>query len=169
MGNAGSCQVGGVPSSAVLARQQVLLTVWLSSSHGMWSPMWTCMSSSGLETGSSSCSPWPAPGPIASLMQAPASRHVRSHMPEHDALPACRVYAQHPISDTEPEAGSDTAASPLDPSDLEWAQRGRWNYVVGLVGKPSAGKSTFFNAVTGTRSGLACPCCAAVRLERMQA
>jgi hypothetical protein len=27
--------------------------------------------------------------------------------------------------------------------------RGRWDYVIGLVGKPSAGKSTFFNAVTG--------------------
>jgi hypothetical protein len=26
---------------------------------------------------------------------------------------------------------------------------GRWDYTVGLVGKPSAGKSTFFNAVTG--------------------
>lgn len=26
--------------------------------------------------------------------------------------------------------------------------RGVWNYVVGLVGKPSAGKSTFYNAVT---------------------
>jgi hypothetical protein len=26
--------------------------------------------------------------------------------------------------------------------------RGQWQYVVGLVGKPSAGKSTFFNAVT---------------------
>ncbi len=24
---------------------------------------------------------------------------------------------------------------------------GRWDFVVGLVGKPSAGKSTFFNAV----------------------
>uniref|UniRef100_A0A7S3R6V4 RWD domain-containing protein n=1 Tax=Dunaliella tertiolecta TaxID=3047 RepID=A0A7S3R6V4_DUNTE len=27
-------------------------------------------------------------------------------------------------------------------------QHGRWDYVVGLVGKPSAGKSSFFNAVT---------------------
>lgn len=25
---------------------------------------------------------------------------------------------------------------------------GRWQYVIGLVGKPSAGKSTFFNAAT---------------------
>ena len=29
----------------------------------------------------------------------------------------------------------------------DWAQKGRWDYVVGLVGKPSAGKSTFYNAV----------------------
>ena len=27
-------------------------------------------------------------------------------------------------------------------------QGGKWNYVIGLVGKPSAGKSTFFNAAT---------------------
>ena len=27
------------------------------------------------------------------------------------------------------------------------SQAGRWNYVIGLVGKPSAGKSTFFNSV----------------------
>ena len=31
--------------------------------------------------------------------------------------------------------------------------RGRWDYVIGLVGKPSAGKSTFFNAVTGAFEG----------------
>jgi hypothetical protein len=34
--------------------------------------------------------------------------------------------------------------------------RGRWDYVIGLVGKPSAGKSTFFNAVTGEPAGLHC-------------
>ena len=28
------------------------------------------------------------------------------------------------------------------------AQHGAWNFVVGLVGKPSAGKSTFFNAAS---------------------
>jgi hypothetical protein len=31
--------------------------------------------------------------------------------------------------------------------------RGRWDYIIGLVGKPSAGKSTFFNAVTGKAGG----------------
>lgn len=35
------------------------------------------------------------------------------------------------------------AAALLPPS-----ARGVWNYTVGLVGKPSAGKSTFYNAVT---------------------
>jgi hypothetical protein len=34
--------------------------------------------------------------------------------------------------------------------------RGRWDYVIGLVGKPSAGKSTFFNAVTGEQAGQHC-------------
>jgi hypothetical protein len=29
------------------------------------------------------------------------------------------------------------------------SSRGRWDYTVGLVGKPSAGKSTFYNAVIG--------------------
>jgi ATPase subunit of ABC transporter with duplicated ATPase domains len=28
---------------------------------------------------------------------------------------------------------------------------GRWDYCIGLVGKPSAGKSTFFNAGTDPR------------------
>ena len=28
------------------------------------------------------------------------------------------------------------------------SKRGTWRYVIGLVGKPSAGKSTFFNAAT---------------------
>lgn len=31
--------------------------------------------------------------------------------------------------------------------------RGRWDYVIGLVGKPSAGKSTFWNAVCGACRG----------------
>jgi hypothetical protein len=33
-------------------------------------------------------------------------------------------------------------------ANIPVTKRGRWQYVVGLVGKPSAGKSTFFNAVT---------------------
>ena len=34
----------------------------------------------------------------------------------------------------------------------ESVNAGRWDFVIGLVGKPSAGKSTFFNAVTITKS-----------------
>jgi pantothenate kinase len=32
---------------------------------------------------------------------------------------------------------------------------GRWRFVIGLVGKPSAGKSTLFNAATELREGKA--------------
>ena len=35
------------------------------------------------------------------------------------------------------------------------AAGGRWNFTVGLVGKPSAGKSSFFNAATETAEGSA--------------
>lgn len=47
------------------------------------------------------------------------------------------------------DAGADAGGSAAHSGASEWTQRGRWDYVVGLVGKPSAGKSTFFNAVTG--------------------
>jgi ribosome-binding ATPase YchF (GTP1/OBG family) len=40
--------------------------------------------------------------------------------------------------------GDDPGASYEEDRGL--AQRGRWDYIIGLVGKPSAGKSTFFNA-----------------------
>jgi hypothetical protein len=40
------------------------------------------------------------------------------------------------------------AAGGLGFGGLE-SSRGRWDYTVGLVGKPSAGKSTFYNAVIG--------------------
>ena len=38
--------------------------------------------------------------------------------------------------------------------------RGAWELVVGVVGKPSAGKSTFFNAVTRSTGALAAKCAA---------
>ncbi|KAG2422688.1 hypothetical protein HXX76_015852 [Chlamydomonas incerta] len=44
------------------------------------------------------------------------------------------------------DAAADAAAA-SSAGAAEWTQRGRWDYVVGLVGKPSAGKSTFFNAI----------------------
>ncbi|MEW5306220.1 MAG: hypothetical protein WDW36_008702 [Sanguina aurantia] len=45
-------------------------------------------------------------------------------------------------------AGAATPAPPQVPvmDECMWSAHGRWDYVVGLVGKPSAGKSTFFNA-----------------------
>lgn len=44
---------------------------------------------------------------------------------------------------TQDAAEADSRAEPFsDP------RSGVWKYVVGLVGKPSAGKSTFFNAIT---------------------
>ncbi|GFR42959.1 hypothetical protein Agub_g3957, partial [Astrephomene gubernaculifera] len=45
-------------------------------------------------------------------------------------------------------SGAADAGCSSSSGSSEWSQRGRWDYVVGLVGKPSAGKSTFFNAVT---------------------
>ena len=45
-------------------------------------------------------------------------------------------------------ANASAAARVTFPTCPRSASRGQWNYVVGLVGKPSAGKSTFFNAVT---------------------
>lgn len=41
------------------------------------------------------------------------------------------------------------AAAEVSDDGFEMTQRGRWDYVIGLVGKPSAGKSTFFNARWG--------------------
>jgi hypothetical protein len=53
------------------------------------------------------------------------------------------------VQDLEGSAGAngrrrDEAEAPLLPPSA----RGVWDYTVGLVGKPSAGKSTFYNAVT---------------------
>lgn len=45
--------------------------------------------------------------------------------------------------------GSSSSSWDVQGSGMAPDQRGRWDYVIGLVGKPSAGKSTFFNAVTG--------------------
>lgn len=47
-------------------------------------------------------------------------------------------------------AGADVAVSDTGSSateDADGVQRGRWDYTVGLVGKPSAGKSSFFKWV----------------------
>ena len=44
-------------------------------------------------------------------------------------------------------AGDDSGKSEATPLVRKG---GRWAYCIGLVGKPSAGKSTFFNAVAGS-------------------
>ncbi|XP_035673203.1 uncharacterized GTP-binding protein C428.15-like [Branchiostoma floridae] len=50
-------------------------------------------------------------------------------------------------AEEEPSDFSDLLSSPVDPEVTDSRNTGgRWNFVIGLVGKPSAGKSTFFNA-----------------------
>ncbi|XP_070186183.1 uncharacterized protein [Littorina saxatilis] len=44
---------------------------------------------------------------------------------------------------------ADVDQEPFKPVLDTKASGGRWNFVIGLVGKPSAGKSTFFNAAVG--------------------
>ncbi|KAJ9466829.1 putative GTP-binding protein [Diplonema papillatum] len=50
-------------------------------------------------------------------------------------------------------AASDAIRSEVTLEDADWAtawgKGGRWKYTLGLVGKPSAGKSTLFNGATG--------------------
>ena len=49
-----------------------------------------------------------------------------------------------------PPSSSANAAAAADAAIVgrSASERGVWNYVIGLIGKPSAGKSTFFNAAT---------------------
>jgi hypothetical protein len=51
-------------------------------------------------------------------------------------------------------AAASAAAREIFPDCPRPGARGQWKYVVGLVGKPSAGKSTFFNAVTKPASAI---------------
>jgi len=53
---------------------------------------------------------------------------------------------------TEALFGAKASSSEIDET---WGagEKGRWKYVIGLVGKPSAGKSTFFNAATQPLEG----------------
>lgn len=47
-------------------------------------------------------------------------------------------------------AAADSAALAPSPQPAGGSRSGRWRFTVGLVGKPSAGKSSFFNAATAT-------------------
>jgi len=47
------------------------------------------------------------------------------------------------------EGQQQQAAAAAWEASASTGQRGAWSYVVGLVGKPSAGKSSLFNALTG--------------------
>jgi hypothetical protein len=63
--------------------------------------------------------------------------------PDDKAASAAAPAAAAAGASTSSSSSAEALASAGDGS------RGRWDYVIGLVGKPSAGKSTFFNAVTG--------------------
>ena len=52
-------------------------------------------------------------------------------------------------------AAAALAAGPAPPPAASARKRGEWELVVGVVGKPSVGKSTFFNAVTRATGALA--------------
>ena len=53
-----------------------------------------------------------------------------------------------------PSAVSASIESMISTSGKKSVSQIGWNYVIGLVGKPSSGKSTFFNAACGLLSGL---------------
>eukprot|EP01034_Spumella_vulgaris_P031881 gene31881-39384_t len=57
-----------------------------------------------------------------------------------------RVEAANPTNSHEKSSKAEKLAR--ETALLPSSARGVWNYTVGLVGKPSAGKSTFYNAVT---------------------
>ena len=106
------------------------------------------------------------PPPYRAISEATASHWHTRHGPQH-ASSAARAEggtdSQRPDgalpasssanSSSGPHRSGAAAASAAgagcsDEGDSgDWAQKGRWDYVVGLVGKPSAGKSTFYNAV----------------------
>lgn len=54
---------------------------------------------------------------------------------------------------SEPGSAAQETESVLPASGKRSASQIGWNYVIGLVGKPSSGKSTFFNAACGLLSG----------------
>ncbi|GLI71345.1 hypothetical protein VaNZ11_016507, partial [Volvox africanus] len=97
----------------------------------------------------------------AALTEAAASAPWRTGRMEADALTEVDTEAAERLQwdqiDGTAVAPSGVAHEPgggggVGGGASEWSQRGRWDYVVGLVGKPSAGKSTFFNAVTDPAS-----------------
>ncbi|GIL60696.1 hypothetical protein Vafri_15231, partial [Volvox africanus] len=93
----------------------------------------------------------------AALAEAAASAPWRTGRMEADVLTEVDVEAAERLQWGEVDGTAGGGQEPGGGGGVsggagEWSQRGRWDYVVGLVGKPSAGKSTFFNAVTDPAS-----------------
>eukprot|EP01062_Namystynia_karyoxenos_P041261 TRINITY_DN3004_c1_g2_i2.p1 TRINITY_DN3004_c1_g2~~TRINITY_DN3004_c1_g2_i2.p1 ORF type:complete len:916 (+),score=318.62 TRINITY_DN3004_c1_g2_i2:68-2749(+) len=73
--------------------------------------------------------------------ETPAQRALQAMQDETDEAREEHARAAMAAAGAVPVGGEDWTAA--------WGRGGEWKFVIGLVGKPSAGKSTLFNAATG--------------------